>query len=278
MRIQEIIDKIRAYHPPMDESNTFDVFKCGDPQQECRGIVVCCYPSVNVIRQAIEKDANLIICHEPSFYDDGDKGEGLAGNKVYEEKCRLLDAHGIAIWRDHDHIHHGPQSENRSTTDMIFYGIMKVLGWEEYLIGDIKKPLLYRIPETTVRELTHELCEKLNLNGARIIGDPDGKVSKVFIAEHIFGRVEQDKQKIMRADQEEFDVLIPLETVDWTVLEYITDSTQLGRSRAVISVGHFNFEEPGMRYMAETWLPEILEHAIPVLFVQSGDIYQYICR
>ena len=278
MKIQEIIDRIRAFHPPMDESHSCDVFKCGDPRQECSGIVVCCYPSVNVIRKTIEHGANLIICHEPSFYDHADETSWLAGNKIYEEKRRLLDEHGIVIWRDHDHIHDGPESENRSTTDMIFYGIMKVLGWEEYLIGDIKKPLLYQIPETTVRNLSHELCEKLNLNGARIIGDPDGKVSKVFLAEHIFGRGDQDQKKIMRADQEEFDVLIPLETVDWTMLEYITDSAQLGRSRAVISVGHFNFEEPGMKYMAETWLPEILEHSVPVHFVQSGDIYRYITR
>ena len=280
MKIYEVIEKICAFHPPMDRERTCDVFKCGDPQQECTGIVTTCYASLNVVRQAIRLGANLIIVHEPTFYSDPDQTDWLKGVMPYEEKRRLLDEHGIAVWRDHDHIHAGPQSEGRTTTDMVFYGIMKVLGWEDYNIGDIQKPLLYQIPETTVRELTGELCEKLNLNGARIIGDPDGKVSKVFIAEHIGGHGPMDKDpgKILRAEQEDFDVFIPLETVDWSILEYVTDSTQAGRSRAVISMGHFNFEEPAMKYMAEHWLPEILDHAVPVHFVQSGDIYSYITR
>lgn len=280
MKIYEVIDKIRAYHPPMDENHTCDVFKCGDPKQECTGIVTTCYASMNVVREAVRLKANLIIVHEPTFYSNADETDWLEGVMSYEEKRRLLDENGIVVWRDHDHIHAGPQSEGRTDTDMVFYAIMKELGWEEYLIGDIKKPLLYQIPETTVRQLTGELCEKLNLNGARIIGDPDGKVSKVFIAEHIGGHgpMNKDQQKILRVEREDFDVLIPLETVDWTILEYITDSTQAGRSRAVISMGHFNFEEPAMKFMAENWLPEILDHTVPVRFVQCGDIYSYITR
>ena len=121
-----------------------------------------------------------------------------------------------------------------------------------------------------------ELSGKLGLNGARLIGDPDAKVQKVFIAEHINGR-EDDKAKIMRADSEDYDVLIPLETVDWTILEYVTDSSQLGRPRAVISLGHFNFEEAGMKYMAD-WLSELLGGAVNVEYIQSGDIYSYITR
>lgn len=276
MKITEVIEKIVAYHPPLNENETRDVFKCGDPGAECTGVAVTCFASVKVIEQCVEKGINLIICHEPAFYSDKDDGSWLTGNRIYEQKRRLIDEHGIVIWRDHDHIHAGPESFGRASTDMIFYGIMKTLGWEKYLIGDIKKPLLYCLPETTAGELAMELSGKLGLNGARLIGDPDAKVQKVFIAEHINGR-EADKEKIMRADSEDYDVLIPLETVDWTILEYVTDSSQLGRSRAVISLGHFNFEEAGMKYMAD-WLPELLGGAVNVEFIQSGDIYSYITR
>ena len=277
MKITDVIEAIKGYHPPMDESRTCDVVKCGDPEQLCSGVAVTCYASVKVIEEAARRGDNLIICHEPAFYAHDDQTDWLAGNQVYEAKKALLERHGMVIWRDHDHIHAGPESRGRSTTDMIFYGIMKSLGWEEYLIGDIRKPLLYEIPETTVRALTGELTEKLGLNGARIIGDPEGRVRKVFLAEHIGGRP-KDKEKILRTDAEDYDVLIPLETVDWTILEYITDSAQLGRSRAVISMGHFNFEEAGMRYMAEHWLPELLGGAVPVHYLPAGDLYSYISR
>lgn len=272
MTIKEIINRLETFHHPVDPEHTCDVFKCGDPDVECTGIAVTCFASINVIKEAAKRNINLIICHEPTFYTHEDQNEWLEGNKVYEEKKKILDETGIVIWRDHDHMHAGPDGKY-DVPDYIFYGIMKVLGWEDYLVGNAKKPLLYEVPETTVRELTKEITSKLNLNGARIIGDPDGKVKKVFICEHINGR-DHDSKKIVRADKDEYDVFIPLETIDWTILEYVTDSVSVGRSRAVISVGHFNFEEAGMKYMAE-WLPEVTNCNVPVEYIQSGDIYSY---
>lgn len=277
MKIKEVIEKLEQFHHPVNPEHTCDVFKCGDPEQECTGIAVTCFATVNVIKQAAEQGLNLIIVHEPTFYTHDDKTDWLEGSPVFEAKKKLIDDAGIVIWRDHDHMHSDFKGEFPDP-DYIFRGIMNVLGWEEYLVESERKPLLYKIPETTVRGLVDELTLKLNLNGARIIGDPDGKVSKVFIAEHISARGDQDCQKILRSEKEEFDVMIPLETIDWTILEYITDSTQLGRSRAVISMGHFNFEEPGMKYMAESWLPEVVGTELPIKFIQSGDIYSYIAK
>ena len=42
------------------------------------------------------------------------------------------------------------------------------------------------------------------------------------------------------------DVFIPGETVDWTVVEYVQDSLTLGKKRALLNPGHFNWEEPGL--------------------------------
>ena len=39
--------------------------------------------------------------------------------------------------------------------------------------------------------------------------------------------------------------------------------------------GHFNWEEPGMEGVAE-WLAEDLKHAVPVLFIQSGNQYRWL--
>lgn len=38
--------------------------------------------------------------------------------------------------------------------------------------------------------------------------------------------------------------------------------------------GHFNMEEPGMKFMAK-WLPTVVEN-VPVYHVFSGDAYDYI--
>lgn len=132
------------------------------------------------------------------------------------------------------------------------------------------------MPGRTVRELADELMEKLNLNGIRVIGDRNAPAEKVFITEHISGR--SDDQKIKKIEDEGFDVIIPLETIDWTIAEYVLDSCAAGRPRAILSMGHFNFEEPGMKYMADKWLPELLDGKVPVYFVPCADTYDYIVR
>lgn len=52
---------------PIDPQTTRDQILFGDPNQECTGIVVICWANVYVIQAAIEKQANLIICHESLF-------------------------------------------------------------------------------------------------------------------------------------------------------------------------------------------------------------------
>lgn len=279
MRIEEVLKRLESYHTPVDEKFTCDKIKVGDAAQECTGIVICTYPSVEVIQSAVEQKANLIICHEPIFYSHEDTTDWLQENTVYRAKAAMLEKHGIVVYRDHDRIHGGTPSRIRSEMDMIFYGIMKELEWEDYCIGFANKPLLYEIPETTAGELARSLIKKLNLTGARIVGDRDTPVRKVFFCEHVtaanFGGREPDKDAIREIEAENYDVMIPFEIVDWTVSAYVRDSAALGRPRAIIEMGHFNVEEAGMRYM-EKWLPEIIAYAAPVTYVQSGDSFSYI--
>ena len=180
----------------------------------------------------------------------------------------------IVVWRDHDHIHGGKPSDEAE--DGIYFGIMKELGWEPYLIGPKNKPLLYKIPETDATELGRILTEKLNLTGMRIVGDPHTKVSKVYIWQHIKERDwnGSERRKLLMLDKEEIDAIIPLEMIDWTVCAYIRDSSQLGRARVMFNPGHFNFEEIGMKYML-SYLPSLVGDT-PIHFVQSGDSFGYI--
>lgn len=173
----------------------------------------------------------------------------LESNPVYAAKCALLDETGVVVWRDHDHIHGGcPMKEGKPYMDGIFYGIMQELGWEKYLHKYPNMPLIYHIPETTGRELARMSIEKLHLNGMRIVGDPDTEVKNVFICEHVNGRP-MDYELMQITNSEDIDALIPLEVVDWYVSEYVRDGVQLGRPRVMLEMGHFNFEELGMRYM-----------------------------
>ncbi len=274
MKINDAIQRLEKYTTALIRPDSKDTIKYGDPEQECTGIVVTVFGSIDVIRKAHELGCNLIITHESIFFGDEFQLRGFIDNDVLAEKRKLLRETGIVVYRHHDRIHGGgPGSEKRLHPDYIFTGIMHTLGWEAYLLKDADKPLWFKLPETTVGQLTNEIVEKLHLNGARIIGNLEDKVSTVFLCEHIMGRF--DQQKIN--DAVHADVIIPFEVCDWTVSEYVRDALSLHQSKAMIEVGHFNMEEAGLKDMVN-WLPKAIGTDLPIHFVQSGDAFQYIGR
>ncbi len=283
MKIIEVISKMKAYHggigfngKPIDESTTRDKILYGNPEQECTGIVTTCWASMDVIRKAHAAGANLIICHEALFYYRGDHTEWLeeSENKTFAAKKALLDETGIVVWRDHDYIHSGIPMYNQYV-DGIFFGLMKELDWENYLSCEVKRPMIFEFPETNAKQLGQELINKLKLNGIKVIGNLNTPIKKVMISSHIMGEI--DKEVIKKVDKENIDCLISLEIIDYTVSEYIRDSGMCGTPKVVLAVGHFNVEEPGMKYMLN-YLDAALGEHIPAQFIQSGDMYNFITK
>ena len=285
MTHQEIIDKIKAYHPKIDESVTCDGFKAGNPSDECTGIVTAIVPTIDAIEKTAELGANLLIVHEPTFYMTPDYTDWHTDfeNETVNEKKRLIEKYGITIWRDHDHMHaHKP--------DSIFTGVIKRLGWEDYMIENVNVPMFFpfEIPEMTVGEMGRFLTDKFMLNGLRFIGNPEDKLHKVAIIAHlcpgIFGAEGEDENGnyhdyatsiIKELENGGYDAVIPGEIIEWNLLSYIRDSARLGRSKACFNVGHFSLEEPGMEYAAE-WIRELVPEEIPVHYVRVEEIYSYI--
>lgn len=285
MKIKEVIEKILLYHPQILDYEGCDDYKCGNPEKECTGIVSALVPTVEVIQKAAALNCNLIVAHEPIYYQTPDFSEwrGPFRNKVYEEKRKLLDQYGIVVWRDHDHIHmHQP--------DGIFAGVVKYLGWEDYYHPVSKMlPMVFpcEIPEISVAELREHLMKKLHMNGLRYIGNPEDRVSRVALCAHLYpnafcpddgkGETYQDYATMIIGEMEKengIQVLIPGEIVEWDILSYIRDAVTMGKVRACMNIGHFNLEELGMRYAAD-WIGDLIEHRLQVHYVPTGDIFRY---
>ena len=291
MTIQEVIDRILAYHPEFGPDYAgCDEFKCGDPSDECTGIVTAMDATVQVVRKAAELGANLIIVHEPTNYTSMDKpgwNEDFK-NDVYEEKERLLKEHGIAVWRDHDHMHaHRP--------DGIFTGVLRYLGWEEYAETDTSMGMfahfIVTLPaekETTLQKLLAALQDTIGMNGVRYVGPDDMPVKKLAIVGHLYPMQGPDPEMNHRGFPKEYsveiiryfeeqnvDVVLPGETIDWTLLSYVRDAVELGQQKAVIPLGHFNWEELGMRY-AKEWVQALAGPELSVTYVPTGDMWKFL--
>lgn len=277
MKNHEVIELLLKYHPSFPKEYCgCDDYKCGNPNDECSGIVVALVPTIQVIRKAIELNANLIIVHEPTFYTSMDEPRWSEkfNNSVYEEKKELITKHHITIWRDHDHMHaHRP--------DQIFTGVVKYLGWDEdYYVNANTGSYAHHIcgiKPMKLIELCGYLCKKIGLNGVRYIGNPKMEVKKVAFVGHLYPQETENEYSvnvIKEFEENGVDVILPLETIDWTVNSYIRDGVQLGKKIAMIGAGHFNIEELGMKYLADR-MYEVLDNRLSITYVSSEDMYEY---
>ena len=144
------------------------------------------------------------------------------------------------------------------------------MGWG--IENQLSFPMAFSIPEIPLTDLVDCFLTKLPIYGARVVGNIHTQVKKICIGFHIFG-ITQDNQLIEYIEEEDIDLVLAGETVDYTVNEYIYEAGLLHKNMALLTVVHFNMEEPGMKYMAEH-MPDTLQ-AIPCHFVSSKDMYQY---
>lgn len=279
MKKSEVIQTIKDYcagsfYGIIDEATTRDKVLFGNTDEECTGVVTTCFASADVIRKAAALGCNLIIPHEALVWNHGDHQEWLQSNRTYQAKAKLLNDNGITVWRCHDHIHNGVPLLPHQYVDGIFYGFAKEAGWDGNIVhDDAVRASNYSFHGETALQLAQHLVKTFNLNGTRIVGDPETRVQRLRIVGHIDGRA--DNEILKQFEEDNIDCAITLECTDYTFNEYIRDSAQLNLPKAIIMLGHFNAEEPGMKYMAESWLPQILPE-IPVHFVASGDPFRYV--
>lgn len=281
MLIKDVIQLIKDHHYKewagnvIREETTRDKILYGNVNQECTGIVTTIYASPDVIRKAAELGANLIVAHEACFWNHGDHTDWLEDNRTFKLKKHLLDETGIVVWRDHDHIHAGMDWEGKRI-DGIFYGLAKELNWLDYVVDEPGNPKLFEIPETPTREVAQYLMDKMNLKGIRCMGNVDGITHRILIPTHILGSL--DNKVLSFTEEHDVDTIIAMEITDFTLGIYMRDGAQLGQQRCILAIGHFNVEEPGMKWFGEEYLPTILPEEITVKYVQAGDSYTMLVK
>jgi putative NIF3 family GTP cyclohydrolase 1 type 2 len=258
--IQAVIDTILAQIPEPLTEDTVDTIKAGDPAQPVTGIVTTFLASQSVLEKARELGANLVITHEPTFYNHLDEVDWLAEDPVFQQKRAFIEQHNLVIWRFHDNLH-------RHQPDPTTAGISKELGWQAYY--DQGKGI-YNFPTISLLDLAQMVKQRLNIKALRMIGDPEMACQSAGILVDASG----GRNHINFWRQNGVDVLIVGEIDEWETSEYTRDAVIQGRKRGLIITGHANSEEPGMEWLVG-WLgrlfPEIPVHHVPV-----GDPFLFV--
>lgn len=253
---RDIVDTIRDNLTCTWADETVDTFKAGNPDDEVKGIATTFIPTVDVLKRAVALNCNLIITHEPTFYNHLDQVDQLKNDPVYQEKVQYIEDNGLIIFRFHDHWH-------RTSPDGIYTGMIDQLGWEQYRTSE--KTYLFLLPESTAGKLTRELKDLFNGSPVRLIGDPDMTFTKVGLSLGAPGYMSH----IRMLERDDVEVLIAGEVPEWESITYVRDAANLGKRKAMILIGHVNSEEAGMEYLAN-WLRDI-QIKVPVHYVPAGD-------
>jgi putative NIF3 family GTP cyclohydrolase 1 type 2 len=260
MTIQQAVDRITSSFKGKAGAHTVDTIKSGDPSQPVRAIVVTFMATRDVLAQAVARGANLVITHEPTFYNHLDEEKWLANDPIYASKRKFIDQHGLAIWRSHDLPH-------IDQPDMIVTGMERELGWEKNQVPG--SPHSYLLAPLTLEQLAQYCKDKLGIKTVRYAGDPGMTCIRVSLRVGAGGGRGAIDDLMAGAD-----VVLAGESPEWETCEYVRDSTAAGARKALIVLGHANSEEAGMKWMSE-WIAGLLPE-VPVTHLSAGDPFRFI--
>jgi putative NIF3 family GTP cyclohydrolase 1 type 2 len=259
LTIQQVINRILEDIPGAPFDDTVDTFKTGDPMQPVTGIATTFLASCDVLQQAADAGANLVITHEPTFYNHRDETDWLENDAIYQAKRQLIDDNGLVVWRFHDYWHsHRP--------DGILTGVLQALAWES--LYDSEQPYVVTIPAMPLRDLVGYIKDKLGANMVRVMGSADLSCQRVGL---MIGAPPAKWQ--IGALAGDIDVLVTGEINEWETSEYVRDALYQGQDKALIIVGHELSEEPGMAYLVD-WLRERFPD-VAVTHIPTGDSFRF---
>ena len=237
---------------------TVDTVKDGDPATPVSGIAVTMMATLDVLQRAAAAGANLVITHEPTFYDHLDRIDVLEreNDAVAAAKRAFIRDHRVVVVRMHDHWH-------RRRPDGIAVGMSRALGWDQYRRPESE--LLFTLPTTTLGALGRDIRQRLQARTLRVVGDSTLRVTNVALAPGFAG-FQTHRHALQRDDVE---VLVIGEAHEWETVEYVADAIAAGRKKALIVIGHIPSEQAGMEDFAR-WLEKLVPE-VPVRFVPAAD-------
>lgn len=258
MNSEEILNVLFSWcggNDARDYSATCDTLKCGDPKREVRKVAVAMTASVNVIRAAHEWGADLIIVHEPTFYDHYDRR--LENDPVTEAKAKLLEGTGMALWRYHDHPH-------ARKKDMIHEGTVRSLGLKGSWCDRGRGPDRFLLDEPMLPRDLQTRLKSIGADHVRVCGNREVPCRTISLCLGTPAGVFEELR------DPEVDVVLSGESCEWALGEYARDAGQLGMRKTLMIVGHVPSEKEGMRFLAE-----LMQEKLPQLetrYFECGEI------
>ena len=269
MKASDIAQTIEDY-APLDSGTPGDElgFIYGDGDVELTGLSVCWSPTLEVVRRTGELGHNMIVSHEPLFFQSRWSVDAEAGDTWFEERpdaektvnrnrVTALDAICTCVYRAHSNWDPAPE-----------IGIVDALATDLELGPALKRgkySTVHEIEPIAVRDLAKRVKYILGTGPLRVVGDLERTVTRVGT---LVGGLGQ-----MFNSPEEMDLMGAEAVVAGECLAY-TFWSAIEHDVAIIEAGHCSSENPGMQAMAK-WLAEKYPD-LKVQFLDSGEPWHVI--
>ena len=259
MIIRSFINRLKTSMGFEWRETAIDDFLYGNPDIELKNIAVAMMATQEVLEQAAQKGCNLIISHEPLFYNHYHKFENLLDDAVYKTKETFLRNNRLCVFHLHDNLHN-------PRFDFIDVGMAKKLDWEKYRTGDNYKN--FRMPDVKLKHTLRNIKVNLQPAAIRYVGDKDIVYENVIVSWG-FLMMENGVELINRYEN---SVLITGETHEWEFVEYVHDANQMGFRKALIITGHIPSEACGVEFFCN-YLKEKFP-SIPIMYIKTDDLFK----
>ncbi len=255
MKAMEIMEDVIGKEFMEGWHGMIDSCKAGDPQREVKKIAVCFAATPQVLRQAADWGAGLLITHEPTYYNHLDEFHPSA---LSDQKKALVEETGLTIYRYHDSTHfRGEDYVSRIFLDLV--------GWK----GTFDGSLFFTMDTpTTPARVIEDICRALQMPCLRRIGRRDGTVKKVGL--FLGARDESTYNPFFTDDT---DLAVCGEACEWQFGEPVREAAQFGMQKTMLLLGHVQSEKFAMEALAKKI--DRKYDGIPVQYFECGDLFTY---
>jgi len=257
MKVNEILEHFLSRAPWVDRTKTVDRVIIGNPDKAVRRVLVTWMPSLEAVEKAVAGGYDLLMCHEPVFYDHWDYKERpgqIASTEIGARKKALIERAGLVIERNHDVWDRMPEvGIPYAWADFLGFGRAPVrMGGANYMHR-------YDIEPVTMGELARRVAARTATIGepfVQVVGDDDLVVNKIGI-----GTGCATDPAVFRSMGCDLSIVTDDGTSYWREIQRAADE-----GHPVIRVHHGTSEEPGMvtlrRYVNER-LPGVRADHLP---------------
>ncbi len=251
---------MRALDPYFQTGETVDTFKYGDTNRKAVKVATCLTATPDVIKEASKWGADLIITHEPTYYEHTDN---FIPSEIADLKKALIEKCDIPICRYHDHMHF------TKPCDLIADGFLRAVKWDGEFDGSVGFTL--KEAKTPV-EIAKDVEKALGIKHARIVGKRDGKITKIGL---FLGHRSEDCWGDFKRHRS-FELAIGGEWCEWHDGEIIRDAAQFGIQLSAVILGHAASERLGMKALADDINRDFEKDGIEAKYFECEELFTYV--